>query len=123
MGEPLRDIRLLKKPRLIDKETARKEAERKWLSVCREVDARDKYRCLCCERKVKRTLTARADRIERHHVIPKSLSGASEPWNVITLCLECHFKRHVTGELSIRHSLRHGWVIFQAAWEQWTVQL
>jgi 5-methylcytosine-specific restriction endonuclease McrA len=122
MGEPLRDIRLLKKPRLIDKETARKEAERKWLSVCREVDARDKYRCLCCERKVKRTLSVRADRIERHHVIPKSLSGPSEPWNVITLCLACHSARHVTGVLSIGHSM-DGRIIFQADGEPWTVQL
>jgi 5-methylcytosine-specific restriction endonuclease McrA len=88
--------------RLTDR-TAEKRAEDKhWHDVCRAVDARDGMRCRACGRKVVRTLARQVDRLEHHHVIPRSLGGQDEAKNVANICLECHDDRHVTRTLEIR---------------------
>lgn len=40
-------------------------------------------------------------RAERHHVIPRSLGGPDETWNLATVCVDCHDERHKKGTLKI----------------------
>ena len=95
MPDLVRDIRLLKQARLEQKTEKKLEQARKWAVLCYEIDGRDRYRCRACGCKVMRTLAAVPNRLERHHVIPISLGGENTAENVVSLCLECHFARHV----------------------------
>lgn len=75
--------------------------DEQWRHVCRIVDKRDDYRCRACGRRVVQTLAVQHNRLERHHVIPRSLSGENRTSNVCLLCLDCHTDRHVTRTLTI----------------------
>ena len=101
LDPPVRDIRLLKTARVDTRETERLATEREWFELCRQVDARDHFRCRACGCRVVKTLTMRANRTERHHVIPRSRGGKDTTQNVCTLCLSCHGQRHITQTLLI----------------------
>jgi len=79
-------------PRLQDRVQQRREAMRAWLECCRIVDARDKYLCRCCGRKVRKTLTVCPERLEHHHLHGRRVAPERryDPSAVITVCLECH---------------------------------
>jgi len=66
----------------------------RWFHCCRAVEARDRYICRVCLRHVRRTLTLCADRMEHHHLVPRSLAPhlVASPSNVLTCCAECHGK-------------------------------
>lgn len=87
--------------RLNEKASKAKADDKHWREVCRVVDVRDGRYCRCCQRKVVKVLAAQPDRLEHHHVVPRSLGGEDTPANVAVVCLECHQRRHVTRELSI----------------------
>jgi len=99
----------------LDAKRAKARAEaRTWLDVCRAVNVRDNYTCRSCGRRCVQTLTVQDDRLEHHHVIPKSKGGPDTTANVCILCLQCHDERHVkrtlhisgdaNGELTIQHN-------------------
>lgn len=88
-------------PRARQRDKDDRAADRKWFDVCRLVELRDGFRCRCCKGKVVKTIRVQGDRMEHHHVIPKSLGGPDEVWNVAILCKNCHDDRHVTRELHI----------------------
>jgi len=89
-------------PRLQDRVAQQREAMRAWLECCRVVDARDKWLCRCCGRKTRKTLTVCPERLEHHHLVPRSRARhrIADPSNVITLCLSCH-QRVTRHEISI----------------------
>jgi 5-methylcytosine-specific restriction endonuclease McrA len=94
-------------PYLLNGKTAKEERdERKaakkanLLEVCRAVDRRDQGRCRVCGKRCEIGSTF-ANRVERHHVIPRSLGGKDETGNLASLCVECHDDRHKRGTLRI----------------------
>src|SRR5690242_8630320 len=94
-------------PYLLNGKTAKEERdERKaakkanLLEVCRAVDRRDQGRCRVCAKRCEIGSTF-ANRVERHHVIPRSLGGVDETWNLASLCVDCHDDRHKRGILRI----------------------
>lgn len=92
---------LLKVPRARERDQKDRDADRKWYDVCRQVERRDGFRCRCCKGKVVKTMRRQGDRMEHHHVIPRSLGGPDEVWNIAITCLTCHDDRHVTRRLHI----------------------
>jgi hypothetical protein len=82
------------------REKARAEA-RTWLDVCRAVNQRDGFTCRCCGRKCVQTLTRVDNRLEHHHVIPRSGGRDDRSSNVVSLCAACHDLRHVKRTLHI----------------------
>lgn len=63
-----------------------------WFSLRRKIIERDEFKCCFCGSK---------DKLEVHHVRPKSRNGKDETWNLITLCSTCHDEEH-------RSISRHG---------------
>lgn len=63
-----------------------------WLECCAFVDQRDRYRCRCCGRRTRQTLTLCPERREHHHLVGRNVAPGlvCDPRNVITVCLECH---------------------------------
>jgi len=53
-----------------------------WRLLAKQVRIRDNYRCQNCGAKA----------IGVHHIIPRSLGGPDELWNLITICRACHPK-------------------------------
>jgi hypothetical protein len=49
--------------------------------LCTKILQRDGYKCRCC--KSRQNLTV-------HHVVFRSQGGDDAPWNLLTLCNECH---------------------------------
>lgn len=94
-------------PYLLNGKTAKEERdERKrakkaaWLEVCKAVDRRDQGKCRVCGTQCALGSTF-SDRAERHHVRPRSLGGPDASWNLATVCVDCHDKRHKKGALRI----------------------
>lgn len=81
-------------PRLVTRLERDQEFDRAWSALCRYVDERDRYRCRVCGRRLLRTLSLCATRLERHHLESRALmpSLRLEPKNVICVCAECHGK-------------------------------
>jgi 5-methylcytosine-specific restriction endonuclease McrA len=101
MSEAIRDIRLHKRPRVVDKAAQRKAAEAVWREVCRLVEIRDRLFCRACRRRVVKTLSLVPERLEHHHVIPRSCGGLDTESNVAIVCQGCHSDRHITRTLSM----------------------
>lgn len=94
-------------PFLLNGKTAKEERdERKaakkahLLEVCRAVDRRDQGRCRVCAKRCEIGSTF-SDRVERHHVLARSLGGVDETFNLASLCVDCHDDRHKRGTLRI----------------------
>lgn len=81
-----------------DKRAAKRQHK---ADVYRAVDRRDGQECRCCGRRCSPTAIGLLERAERHHIIPRSLNGPDETWNLITLCRDCHDDRHARGTLRI----------------------
>jgi len=81
-------------PRLTSRTTEARAFQRAWTLCCHIVDARDRYRCRVCQRRVRRTLTLCAERLEHHHLVPRSLAPdlVLDVRNLICCCAECHGK-------------------------------
>ena len=81
-------------PRLVTRLDRDRDFDRAWSALCRYVDERDRYRCRVCQRRVVKTLTLCAERLERHHLESRALlpSLRLEPRNLIVVCAECHGK-------------------------------
>jgi len=81
-------------PQIKERMAAQREAAVDWYACCRRVEARDRYRCRCCQRHVRRTLTLCPERLEHHHLVARSLAPTlvSAPSNVLCVCAECHGK-------------------------------
>src|SRR5438552_14198328 len=79
-------------PRITERMAEQRAAAALWVACCREVDARDRYHCRCCLRRVRRTLSLCADRMEHHHLTPRSIAPSltHDPRNVILVCLTDH---------------------------------
>lgn len=77
----------LQKPRsrAAEKKQADREAEKAWQSVRREVLARDRHMCRFCGSR---------DRVEVHHLKPRSLGREDSTRNAIALCAIHHAERH-----------------------------
>lgn len=94
-------------PYLLNGKTAKEERdERKrekkahLLEVYKLVDQRDRGQCRVCGRRCELGSTF-SNRVERHHVIPKSLGGEDSTANLASLCVDCHDDRHKRGILRI----------------------
>jgi hypothetical protein len=79
-------------PRLANRTARQREDEKAWQQCCRVVDARDKFRCRVCGRRLVRTLTLCEDRLEHHHLESRALMPGliHDPRNLITVCKRCH---------------------------------
>lgn len=88
----------LAKPSKLDRIANKRDAKRKEdaheRAVNAIVDARDKGRCRCCGRRGNPDATTVLERLHRAHLIDASLGGPSEPWNLCTLCADCHAAEH-----------------------------
>ena len=56
-----------------------------WSEIAASIIVRDNKECRLCRSKSNLTV---------HHMIPVSVGGTSEDWNLITLCHTCHRKVH-----------------------------
>jgi len=53
-----------------------------WRSLAKQVRKQDNYKCQKCGKKA----------VHVHHIIPLSVGGPNELWNLMTLCKSCHAK-------------------------------
>jgi 5-methylcytosine-specific restriction endonuclease McrA len=83
-----------------DRDERKREKKAQLLEVCKTVDRRDQGRCRVCAKRCEIGSTF-ADRVERHHVIPRSLGGRDETGNLASLCVDCHEERHKKGTLRL----------------------
>jgi hypothetical protein len=67
-------------PRAVDKREQRREKERNWIDVRRDVLTRDQHRCRCC----------RLRATDVHHIRPRSVRGPDSTKNCCALCRLCH---------------------------------
>jgi len=79
-------------PQLVAREARDRAIDQAWEACKRRVDARDGYSCRVCGRRVVKTLTLCAERLERHHLVPRSIAGPlwADPRNVLVTCTACH---------------------------------
>lgn len=94
-------------PFLLNGKTAKEERDARkaakkahLLEVCKAVDRRDQGRCRVCAKRCEIGSTF-ANRIERHHIVPRSLGGDDSSSNLCSLCVDCHDDRHKRGTLRI----------------------
>ncbi len=55
-----------------------------WLALRDSVLRRDHFKCKRCNQRYKR------NKLNAHHIIPRSEGGANDKSNLITLCIPCH---------------------------------
>ena len=86
------------KPSKLDRIAKRREAERDEAAheraVNKIVDARDKGRCRCCGRRGNPNGMTLLDTLHRAHIVDRSLGGVYEPFNLCSLCADCHAAIH-----------------------------
>ncbi len=71
------------------------------VNAYRAVDRRDGEHCRVCGGRCSTRALDLTLRAERHHIIPRSLRGPNESWNLLTVCKDCHDDRHVRGVLKL----------------------
>jgi len=82
-------------PRLKERVLQRTREDHAWMTCCRVVDARDRYRCRACHRRTRRTMTLCPERAEHHHLVPRSLLPKTlhaDPRIIVLVCAACHGK-------------------------------
>lgn len=67
------------------KKAENRDTEREWQKVRRLVLVRDGWKCRRCKS---------GDRIEVHHMTPRSLGREDSTRNCLVLCAVCHADRH-----------------------------
>lgn len=84
----------------VERKTKRKaDQEANWRAVCKQVDARDNYRCRACGSQCDPDAIDLLWRAHRHHLAYRSKGGQDVASNLVTLCSRCHDHEH-------RHVLR-----------------
>ncbi len=80
--------------RLSERQQVRAKKALAWQVCCHQVDVRDKWRCRACHRRVVSTITLCAERLEHHHLVPRSRAPERmfDVTNVVSLCCSCHTK-------------------------------
>jgi 5-methylcytosine-specific restriction endonuclease McrA len=80
------------RPRILEREDARKAKDRTAAEVRREVRQRDGNKCRSCSTSVMPGSVTPRHRAEVHHIVKRSQSKALqlEPSNLVTLCGLCH---------------------------------
>ena len=86
------------KPRVLDKVEKRKSQEQAKREAYRLVDIRDGFKCRACGRRCVQTMELQPNRLERHHLVFRSLGGKFHSSNLVTLDYWCH-------SLAQRHEL------------------
>lgn len=71
--------------RAAEKKGRDRERDKQWRGVRHQVLTRDKWKCRHCRS---------AERIEVHHMKPRSLGREDSTRNCVTLCAVCHAERH-----------------------------
>lgn len=84
-GESMRAPLPKPQSRAAAKKQTDREKERAWLAVRRQVLTRDHHRCRYC---------GTADRVEVHHLKPRSLGREDSTQNCLALCAIHHRERH-----------------------------
>jgi 5-methylcytosine-specific restriction endonuclease McrA len=84
-GEPYAGPLVKPPSRAAVKKQRGRETEREWQRVRREVLARDGHRCRFC---------GTADKVEVHHLKPRSLGREDTTANCLALCAEHHRDKH-----------------------------
>lgn len=64
-----------------------------WEPIAAKIRAKDDDQCQSCDKEWKRG----QKRFPVHHILPESLGGPDEEWNLITLCPQCHPKTDKKG--------------------------
>ena len=84
-------------PQLIVRETRDRAIDQAWEACKRRVDTRDNYTCRVCSRRVVKTLTLCAERLERHHLVPRSIAPAlwADARNVLVVCAIDHGRHEI----------------------------
>ena len=71
--------------RAAEKKAKSRDVEREWQKVRHAVLSRDGWKCRRCKS---------GERIEVHHLTPRSLGREDSTRNCLTLCGVCHAERH-----------------------------
>jgi len=64
-----------------------------WPPMAAKMREKDGYQCQSCDKEWKKG----QDKFPVHHILPRSLGGPDEEWNLITLCPSCHPKTDKKG--------------------------
>lgn len=78
-------------PRVLEKAAKRKAIEQQRRAAYRLVDERDGLKCRCCKRQCHRFMGLSWNRLEHHHLLPRSLGGKDDTGNLVSLCFWCHY--------------------------------
>lgn len=84
-----------------ERDARRQTAAAELLRVHRLIDQRDGGRCRVCRHGISPAAVQRRDRLERHHLVPRSLGGEDTTANLCCLCVPCHDERHKKGTLRL----------------------
>jgi 5-methylcytosine-specific restriction endonuclease McrA len=90
------------RPRILEREDARKAKDKTAVQVRREVRERDRHHCRCCGTSVMPGAITPRHRAEVHHIVKRSQSKALalDMDNLITTCSLCHAGIHA-GEITM----------------------
>jgi hypothetical protein len=55
-------------------------------------------------------LCGSAERLQRHHLVPRCRGGSDTPWNQVALCRECHLRLHAGGASLGRRGRTFAWL-------------
>ena len=105
-------------PRFYAREAQRVKDDAARKAVYRAVSLRDGYSCRACGVRLRQTPSAVPERLEHHHIQPRSLGGKDTTANLLLLCLACHTDRHVTRDLEISGDA-DGLVLFRQGVRAW----
>ena len=81
-----------------------------WQAARSIVLNRDQRRCCGCGHECSR------GEADVHHLVPRSLGGADEPANLVTLCDGCHGARHPNLQASLSYRFLQRWALKLAMW-------
>jgi hypothetical protein len=69
-------------------------AMKHYRDVCAQATLRDGSCCRVCQRWCNPRAIAMLAKLHHHHLIPISLGGVDESWNLACLCADCHDAEH-----------------------------
>lgn len=62
--------------------------------VCAATTQRDGSCCRVCKKWCNPRAISMLEKLHHHHIIPTSLGGLDETWNLMCLCADCHDDEH-----------------------------
>jgi len=66
------------------------EEERSWTSTRKVVLEHDGYECVFCGMNNEEHEEERGRELDVHHIVPRKAGGVDEPYNLISVCIDCH---------------------------------